>query len=67
MRLGENGKFLVLMLGVFSLTLGVAVLVFALIARVFFEPSFIGRLLVLAPVTIMFGLLLLLYSWRRSL
>lgn len=66
MRLGENSKFFVLTLGVFSLTLGVAMLVFALIARVFFEPSFVGRLLLLSPVTIVVGLLLL-YSWRRSL
>lgn len=67
MRLSENAKFIVLTLGVFCVTLGAAVLVFSLIERAFFEPSYVSRLLLLASVTIVLGVLLLLCSRQRSL
>lgn len=67
MRFGDNARFLLLTLGVFCLTLGAAVLLFSLIERVFFAASYVGQLLLLAPVTIVLGLLLLLCSRRRPL
>ena len=42
MRLNENARFMALTLGVFCLMLGVAVLLFSLIERVFFSVGVVG-------------------------
>ena len=65
MQLHENGRFLLLTLGVFLLTLGAAVSLCALIERVFFELSFGKLFALLAGGALLAGALLLRYGRRR--
>jgi hypothetical protein len=61
-----NARFVVLTLGTFFLTLGAAVLIFALIGRVFFDLGWPKLLLALAPVNMAVGATLLLACRRRA-
>lgn len=65
MNLNDGSRFLFLTLGVFSLMLGAAVLLFLLIERVFFAVSFVGDFIELSVVSVGVGTLLLLL-FRRS-
>ena len=65
MPLNENHRFIVMTLGVFCLTLGLAVLLFSLIERVFFAVRFINWFMGLSSIAILFGAILLRYGWRK--
>ena len=66
MRLNENSRFMILTLGVFCLMLGVAVLLFSLIERMFFAVSFVGLFVGASSIAIALGAALLLLVRRRS-
>jgi hypothetical protein len=66
MRLNENSRFIALTLGVFSLTLGAAVILFSLIERLFLAERFAGSVVVASSVAIALGAFLLRLSRRRQ-
>lgn len=65
MRLNENSRFIALTLGVFSLMLGAAALLFSLIERLFFAVSFAGSVVEASSIAIALGAFLLRVSRRR--
>lgn len=65
MRLNENSRFIFLTLGVFFLMLGATVLLFSLIARVFFALGFVGLFVVASSIALALGTLLLLLCRRK--
>jgi hypothetical protein len=66
MQLNENARFIFLTLGVFCLTLGVAVLLLSLIERAFFAVSFVGLCVGLSSIAIALGAIFLLFGRWRS-
>ena len=66
MQLNETSRFLLLTLGVFCLTLGVAVLLLSLIERVFFAVGFVNLYVELSSIVIVLGAVLLLWCRRTS-
>jgi hypothetical protein len=65
MQLNDNTRFVLLALGVFFLMLGVAVALFALFERLFFELSFGKPFGILSAVALLLGALLLRTGRRR--
>lgn len=66
MQLNENSRFIFLTLGVFCSMLGAAVLLFSLIAWVFFSMRFVSLVIWLSAIAFLFGALLLLLSRMRQ-
>jgi hypothetical protein len=64
MQLNESSRFLFLTLGVFSLMLGAAVLLFLLIERAFYTVSFAGDFIELSIAAVTLGILFLLLFRR---
>ncbi len=67
MRLNENSRFMFLTLGVFCLMLGVAVLLFSLIERVFFAVSFVQLFVGWSSIVVAVGVVLLLLCRRKPI
>lgn len=67
MQLNENSRFILLILGVFCLMLGAAVLLFLLIERVFFAVNVVGLFVETSSVAIVLGGALLLLGRRGSI
>ncbi|MBO0799589.1 MAG: hypothetical protein J2P31_12275, partial [Blastocatellia bacterium] len=66
MQLNENSRFIFLTLGVFCSMLGAAVLLFSLIAWVFFAMRIVSLVIWLSAIAFVFGALLLLLSRMRQ-
>ncbi|MBI3425918.1 MAG: hypothetical protein HY011_23560 [Acidobacteria bacterium] len=65
MQLSENTRFLLLTLGVFCLTLGGAVALFALLERLFFELRFGKPFIIGCALALLLGGLLLRFGRQR--
>jgi len=66
MHLNENSRFIFLTLGVFCLTLGVAILVFSLIERILFRVGFVGIFVGVSSFAIAIGILILVLVRRPT-
>ena len=66
MHLNENARFMFLTMGIFCVTLGIAILVFSLIERILFRISFVGIFLDLSSVALAIGTLILVFVRRMG-
>lgn len=62
----ENGRFLLLTASVFCLVLGGAVLLLALVERLFFELQFGKPIALVAVIALSLGGALLAYQWQKT-
>lgn len=67
MQFNNNTRFIALTMGVFFLVLGAAVVILSMVERIFFALHWPGIIIPAAAVTIVFGVMLLIVSGRRSL